>query len=113
MHLKRIDVSYQHYKPVSKPAEVSKVLSNYPNPFNPETVIKYSMKDDGNVNIIIYNVLGQKVKTLVISYKNSGSYEVKWDGKNNYGDKVSSGIYFYRLILDGKILDTKKMLMLK
>ena len=97
----------------TKPVTESILKGNYPNPFNPETVIKYSVKDAGNINIRIYNVLGQNVKTLLNTDKNTGRYEVKWDGTNNYGDKVSSGVYFYRMTVNGQVLDTKKMLMLK
>ena len=65
------------------------------------------------MKIVVYNVLGQKVKSLINQYKGIGTYEVKWDGTNSFGDKVSSGVYFYRLIVDNKVIDTKKMLMVK
>lgn len=89
------------------------LISNYPNPFNPETTIKYTIKESGDVNIIVYNILGQKVKTLVNRYFDAGIHEVKWDGTNICGNRVSSGVYFYRLVVNGKVVDTKKMLMVK
>ncbi|RKY83814.1 hypothetical protein DRQ09_09485, partial [candidate division KSB1 bacterium] len=73
------------------------LFQNYPNPFNSETVIKFQLPEPGRVSLIIYNLLGQKIRTLVDSYKNSGYYSIKWDGKNDTGERVSSGIYFYKI----------------
>ncbi|MFC1726255.1 T9SS type A sorting domain-containing protein [candidate division KSB1 bacterium] len=87
--------------------------NNYPNPFNPETNINFLLKKAGKVRITVYNVLGQKVKSIIDEYRREGIHKVTWNGTNNYGDKVSSGVYFYRLIVNGKVLDTKKMLMVK
>ncbi len=87
-------------------------LANYPNPFNPSTTICYSVPKDGEVSINIYNAKGQLVKTLVNEQKNLGIHSVVWNGNDNNGNKVSSGIYFTRIIADGKTL-TSKMLMLK
>ncbi|MFA8342232.1 MAG: S8/S53 family peptidase [Rhodothermaceae bacterium] len=83
---------------------------NYPNPFNPTTTISYSIKEEGNVKLEIYNILGQKIKTLVDKYQNSGSYEIKID--NSDMKNLSSGIYFYRLFTNGSS-QTKKMILLK
>lgn len=83
---------------------------NYPNPFNPATTISYSIKEEGNVKLEIYNILGQKIKTLVDKYQNSGSYEIKID--NSDMKNLSSGIYFYRLFTNGSS-QTKKMILLK
>ncbi|MCF7857799.1 MAG: T9SS type A sorting domain-containing protein [Candidatus Cloacimonetes bacterium] len=86
--------------------------SNYPNPFNPTTTIVYSLPDDGRVNLEVYNIKGQLVKTLVKGEQLAGSYETVWNGKDNNDKSVSSGIYFYRLSTkDDTIM--KKMLMLK
>jgi hypothetical protein len=70
---------------------------NYPNPFNPVTSIKYSLKTDSWVTIIIYNLLGQEVKILIDGFIPSGNSSVIWDGTNSYGKNVSSGLYFYKL----------------
>jgi len=90
---------------------------NYPNPFNPTTTISYTIHRAGNApvdktELKIYNALGQEVKTLVDDYQRPGSYEVQWDGTDRNGDKVSSGIYFYRLI-KGDSKETRKMVLLK
>jgi len=70
---------------------------NYPNPFNPETVIKFSLPQDSKVTLRVYNVLGQVVNTLVDQVFPAGNHSVTWDGKNEQGSDVASGVYFYRL----------------
>ena len=80
---------------------------NYPNPFNPSTTIIYSIKNDGIVNLIVYDILGNEVATLVNSEKPSGVYEIEW-----HAIGIPSGLYFYQLRTDGYI-ETKKMLLLK
>jgi hypothetical protein len=85
---------------------------NYPNPFNPETTIKYVVANAGMVEVSIYNVLGNKVKTLVSGYQAAGSYTTKWHGDNESGDLVSSGVYFYKMTA-GEFTDIKKMTLLK
>jgi hypothetical protein len=89
-----------------------KLLQNYPNPFNPTTTISYQISKASNVKLNIYNSLGQLVKTLVNANQSAGSYSVNWDGKNESGSKVSSGIYFYRLNTPD-FMNVKKMIMLK
>jgi len=84
------------------------VLSqNYPNPFNPSTKIKFTVPVSGQVSLIVYNSLGQEIKTLVSEEKNIGNYEVSFDASN-----LPSGIYFYKLQA-GDFVETKKMLLLK
>lgn len=85
---------------------------NYPNPFNPVTNIKFSLPENANVNLTIYNMLGQKVKTLLSGEQEAGFYTVRWDGTNELGSRVSSGIYIYR-IEAGKYTSTMKMNLLK
>lgn len=87
-------------------------LSNYPNPFNPTTTIRYTVPQNGDVNIYIYNTRGQLVKTLVNDHKTAGSHSVIWDGKDDNGNAASSGVYFYRMVTPDKVL-TNKMLMIK
>jgi hypothetical protein len=99
---------------VNTPAtpKVFSLSQNYPNPFNPKTVIRFGLPKDSWVNLDIYNVLGQRVKTLVDERLNAGMKEVEWDGKDDKGFEVSSGIYFYK-IKAGDFSDIKKMVMLK
>jgi hypothetical protein len=94
---------------------------NYPNPFNPSTTIVYYLPDVGyqpaEVEIIIYNLLGQKVRTLVKERKYPGKHQVTWDGKDNEGNDLASGIYFYRLVISGTdlypLVKPKKMVLIK
>ncbi len=86
---------------------------NYPNPFNPTTTIKYSLKENVDVKLVIYNVMGQKVATLVDKPQAAGSYQLTWDSTNQYGMRVATGIYFYRLIAGDKFVKTNKMLLIK
>jgi hypothetical protein len=70
---------------------------NYPNPFNPQTVIHYELPHDGKVTLDIFNILGQKIRSMVNRNQAYGSYTISWDGKNDNGVNVPSGIYIYRL----------------
>jgi hypothetical protein len=85
---------------------------NVPNPFNPTTQVSFSLPKAANVNLTIYNVLGQQVKTLVSQELAAGVQTIEWDGTDNTGRTVASGVYFYRLSAD-EFQATKKMLMLK
>lgn len=85
---------------------------NYPNPFNPTTNIRYSIAENSVVTLTIYNMLGQQVRSLVNAEQEAGYYTVSWDGTNEYGSKVASGIYIYR-ISAGKFTSTIKMNLLK
>jgi len=85
---------------------------NYPNPFNPTTQVNFDVPTHSQVNISVFNVLGQKTVTLVDEEMNAGSYVVDWDGTSDGGNKVSSGIYFYRMEA-GSFVETKKMMLLK
>ncbi|MCB2229593.1 T9SS type A sorting domain-containing protein [bacterium] len=85
---------------------------NYPNPFNPTTTIRFSLPTAGDVRIEVFNILGQKVRTLLEDYRSAGSYSVVWDGRSDGGDRVSSGVYFYRLTA-GETRESRKMLLLR
>jgi len=85
---------------------------NYPNPFNPETEISYSLPNDSYVKLAIYNIKGQKVKTLVNGFETAGYKAIRWDGTDETGQKVASGIYFYRLEA-GDFTQTRKMVLMK
>ena len=96
----------------TRPA-VFALASNYPNPFNPATTIKYSLPQAADVELMVYNILGQPVRTLVAEHQSAGRYVVEWDATNDTGHSLSSGMYFYRLAAGGEFLETKKMLLLK
>ncbi|MFA7418408.1 MAG: FlgD immunoglobulin-like domain containing protein [Melioribacteraceae bacterium] len=85
---------------------------NYPNPFNPTTSIKFSVAQDAKVNLVVYDMLGQRVRTLVDGIQEAGFYTVRWDGSNDFGSKVASGIYIYRLQA-GSFVSTMKMNLMK
>ena len=85
---------------------------NYPNPFNPETKIQFMVPTSSNVKIDVLNILGQSVRTLVDERLSPGTKEVTWDGLNDNGLQVASGLYFYRIITDN-FVDTKKMVLLR
>jgi hypothetical protein len=86
------------------------LMSNYPNPFNPSTVIQYGLNEDAQVSVVVFNYLGQKVATLVNSFMNKGHYTVTWNGTNDDGVIQSSGIYFCRMIT-GNFVDVRKMVL--
>jgi len=88
------------------------LLGNYPNPFNPETTIQYSLAETGKVKITVYNIKGQQVRTLVNEIKERGHHTVVWFGNDNRAKKVSSGVYFYKMETKS-VADVKKMLLLK
>jgi hypothetical protein len=88
------------------------VSQNYPNPFNPATRFRFDLPRASHVQIEVFNILGQRVKTLVDERRKAGSHVVNWDGKDERGLEVSSGIYFYRMTADD-FSDIKKMLLLK
>ncbi|MFO8145596.1 MAG: choice-of-anchor J domain-containing protein [Candidatus Syntrophosphaera sp.] len=94
------------------PALVTQLKGNYPNPFNPETTIRFSLKEAAPVNIGIYNVKGQLVRTLVNAEKTSGNHSVVWNGRDDNGSSVSSGVYFYKMNA-GKYSSTRKMILMK
>ena len=111
---------------LSNPAVVAGVLElqstprefalhqNFPNPFNPDTTIKYDLAESADVTLQIYNVLGQVVRTLVASEaQNAGRYQIRWNGMDDRGVPVSSGIYFYQIAADGKFSDVRKLMLLK
>jgi hypothetical protein len=88
------------------------ISQNYPNPFNPVTTISYGLPDDADVRIEIYNILGQNVRTLADEHQAAGYRAVIWDGNDDSGNQVSSGIYFYR-IEAGDFHASKKMVLIK
>lgn len=98
-------------KQVVKPYSFS-LSQNYPNPFNPTTLIQYGLKENGSVKITIYDILGRVVKTLVNEFQDAGYKSVLWDGTNENGNNISSGVYIYK-IEAGDFIDSKKMLLIR
>lgn len=111
---------------LSNPAVVAGVLElqstprefalhqNFPNPFNPDTTIKYDLAESSDVTLQIYNVLGQVVRTLVASeVQNAGRYQIRWNGMDDRGVPVSSGVYFYQISAEGKFQQVQKLMLLK
>ena len=97
-----IDEKYQNL-----PKQIS-LQQNYPNPFNPKTTIKYNLPATADVEIRVYNYLGQTITTLVSARQTAGSYKVEWDAS-----AFSSGVYFYRLTTKTGFISTKKLILLK
>ncbi len=99
------------------PPKQSLLLQNYPNPFNPETWIPYHLSEDGSVSLSIYDTKGTLVRTFSLGYQSAGFYQDQgraayWDGRNNLGEPVASGVYFYQLITPS-FQQTRRMLILK
>lgn len=88
------------------------LLQNYPNPFNPSTTISYTLPDDSHVTIAIYNLEGQKVKTLFQGLKTAGQHTITWDSRDENAIPVASGLYLYKLDTNTEI-QTKKMLLIR
>lgn len=85
---------------------------NYPNPFNAQTTLRFDLPEAGEVALTIYNLSGQRVRTLVDGYREAGTHAVLWDGKDGSGRDMASGIYFYRF--EGRMfVDVKRMVMMK
>ena len=85
---------------------------NYPNPFNPSTSIRFALPQQAQTSLVIYDMLGREVRTLVNNTMNAGNYQVVWDGRNSVGVQVATGVYIYR-IQAGSFVNVKKMMLLK
>jgi hypothetical protein len=97
--------------PVVTPS-ITMLKQNYPNPFNPKTTISFNMPKSGFANLSIYNAKGQLVKTLTNGMTKAGDNKIVWEGTDNNGSRVSSGLYFYKLSANGKT-ETRKMMLMK
>ncbi|MBD3223406.1 MAG: T9SS type A sorting domain-containing protein [Caldithrix sp.] len=109
---KEIKVSVTNMPDDNQMPEQVGLHQNYPNPFNPTTTIRYDLPDEASVSLVIYNAIGQRIKTLVDKYENSGVKRVKWFGKDEHEKTVPSGIYFYKLKIADQI-HIKKMILLR
>jgi hypothetical protein len=88
------------------------LYSAYPNPFNPSTTIRYALSNSSRITLKVYNILGEKIRTIVDEFQSPGEKSVMWDGTNNQGKSVGSGVYLYQL-QSGNEIKTKKMTLLK
>ena len=91
----------------------TKLVGNFPNPFNPTTTIQYDLNKSGFVQIEIFNVKGQKIKSLVNQNQTAGNQSVIWNGVNEKGVNVGSGLFLYKLVFNGNVLSMRKCIMLK
>ena len=96
----------------SEAPAVSNLLGNYPNPFNPETTIEFSVGQKNKVELDVYNIRGQKVRTLFNEVMDSGQHKIVWDGRDDQGESVSSGIYFCKMST-GSYTSVRKMILMK
>ena len=88
------------------------LLQNYPNPFNAGTMIRYELPQPAKVRLVIYNLLGQRVKSLVQGQQSEGKYSIHWNATSDAGRPVASGIYIYRITVDNYV-QSRKMMLLK
>ena len=86
---------------------------NYPNPFNPSTTITFSLPVDGQTRLAVYNLLGQEIRSLVNDDLKAGIYRAVWNSQDDTGRRVPSGLYFYRLVVENRVIETHKMVLLK
>ena len=93
-------------------AEFSILQNNYPNPFNPETTISFNIPRSGIVSLDIFNIRGQKVKTLLNGHQDAGQHNVVWNGRDDNGNGVASGVYLYKM-RSGTYTSSKKMILMK
>jgi len=89
-----------------------KLMQNYPNPFNPITILRYDLPEQSHVNIIIYDMLGRQVRSLINQTQDAGFKSVIWDATDSFGKPVSAGVYLYQ-IHAGDFVQTRKMVLLK
>jgi hypothetical protein len=89
-----------------------RLLQNYPNPFNPTTTINYQLAGSGEVELTIYNLLGQQIRTLVNAKQPAGFYKIEWNGRDDAGREVASGVYVYQLKTEGIIQNLKMILLI-
>jgi hypothetical protein len=94
------------------PVTSYQLAQNYPNPFNPSTTIQFSVPEAGVVQLSVYNITGQEVRTLVSGQMNAGRHMINWDGKDNTGQVMPSGVYLYKLRVNG-FAQTRKMTFMK
>jgi hypothetical protein len=105
-----------HFEDLSPSQNIPSIIRlshNYPNPFNPTTNIAFSLPEEADIKLNVYNIKGQKVKSLANEIYPRGYHNVVWNGKDDNGKDVGSGVYFYRLQVNDKTESVKKCLLLK
>lgn len=112
LYVQKLSNEYVAIEDEILPGAAITLQQNYPNPCNPTTKISYSLSSAGAAELTVYNLKGQKVKTLVMGRQEKGNHTFTWDGRDEYAHQVSSGVYFYRLAA-GKSQLTRKMIMLR
>lgn len=107
------DVQNMHGVAVDPEVEDYYEIRVYPNPFQRHSTISFSIKEISDVKLEIYNLKGQKIKTITNRLYNKGTYKIKWFGDDNYGNNVTSGVYFYRLNINGMSETIRKCLLVR
>ena len=109
-----IDGSSTLHDPVAVtiPGTIAYALAAYPNPFNPETVVRYDLPEAGSVSLMLYNLMGQTVRVLVSGHQGTGSHRVVWDGRDSEGQAVVSGVYLCRMVV-GEYSVVRKLLLVR
>ena len=105
-----IDITNVNINP--KQPQSYQLFQNYPNPFNPTTTIPFDLSEESRVSLEIYNITGQLIRTLISDILSAGSFSYEWDARDNFGNKVASGAYIYRIKV-GDFVETKSMILLK
>jgi len=108
-----VDVGQTGIDPEPLVPGVFELSQNYPNPFNSETVISFSLESPGDVELVVYDLLGRKAATLYSGRARAGKTEVKWDGRSSSEDEIASGVYYYRLTISGGESLARRMTLLK
>jgi len=96
---------------ILEPVSENLTVTNYPNPFNPETTIKMNIPQASQVRLAVYNLKGQLVKSLINEHLEAGVYQYVWDGTDNRGNQSASGLYFYRVESEGQVINRRMMLL--
>ncbi|MCL2064557.1 MAG: S8 family serine peptidase [Candidatus Cloacimonetes bacterium] len=107
-----VEVEFVSEKDDSSLPLVTELLSNFPNPFNPETTISFNIAEESIVSIDIFNIRGQRVRRLYEGFSERGTHAVVWNGRDDNGRDLGSGLYFYQLVA-GEIVQTRRMVLLK
>jgi len=108
-----VEIVNQPDNPSPPSSIITGLHQNYPNPFNPQTEVKFAVEESGNVELVVYNIRGQKIRTLYNGHADAGEYiSITWDGKDFQQSEVSSGVYLYKLITENNIY-LKRMILMK
>ena len=89
------------------------LMNPYPNPFNPSTKLSYRLPEGGNLDLAVYDLQGRRLRTLRSGWRDAGRGEVTWNGRDEAGRALPSGIYFAKLLLDGEAVDSRRLALVK